>query len=194
MTVIFWTLLSFFSGAVPYSFLIGKFILGVDIRTIGDGNPGGTNVIRAGSVPWGIVAILADFFKAMIPVAVAYHIVGIQDWRIIPIGIAPLLGHAFTPFLNFKGGKALAATFGVWGGLTFAEVPVMLGLFMVIAYRAVTVDGWAMILAMLPLSIYFLLFRETPEFFGVWLGNWALLVYKHRADLRQPLRLKPLRP
>ncbi|MBZ0305360.1 MAG: glycerol-3-phosphate acyltransferase, partial [Anaerolineae bacterium] len=124
------------------------------------------------------------------PPGLAWFFAGITDWRIVPIAVAPVAGHAFSPFLKFKGGKALAATFGVWSGLTLAEVPTMLGLLMTLFFILLTVDGWAVVLAMLPLSVYMLLYKNTI-LLAVWAGIFIILVLKHRADLQKPLRLKP---
>ena len=71
----------------------------------------------AGSRGGFVLAMALDISKGALPVGLAYQQWGIQDWRIIPITLAPVAGHAFSPFLGGKGGKALATAFGVWIGL-----------------------------------------------------------------------------
>ena len=108
-----WFLVAFVFGALPLSVWLGRFALGVDIRKYGDGNPGAANVWRAGGKWWGLLAILLDGFKGLIPVAIANFAIGIEGWWLTAIALAPILGHTYSPFLNFRGGKALSTTFGV---------------------------------------------------------------------------------
>jgi acyl phosphate:glycerol-3-phosphate acyltransferase len=189
---IFWTLLAFSCGSVPFSLLIGFWVLKVDVRRYGDGNPGASNVIRAGGWRVGIPAILLDSFKGAAPVGTAYFLVGIQDWRIVPIAIAPVAGHAFSPWLRFRGGKAIAVTFGVWTGLTLGMAPILLGFSLLLAYFTVAVSAWAVVLAMLGLLGGLLLSQHGLVFLAVWLGNMAILIFKHRHDLAQPPGVNPV--
>jgi glycerol-3-phosphate acyltransferase PlsY len=189
---VFWTLLAFGCGAVPFSLLIGFWVLKVDVRRYGDGNPGASNVIRAGGWRVGIPAILLDSFKGAAPVGTAYFLVGIQDWRIVPIAIAPVAGHAFSPWLRFRGGKAIAVTFGVWTGLTLGMGPILLGFSLLLAYFTVAVSAWAVVLAMLGLLGGLLLSQHGLVFLAVWLGNMAILIFKHRHDLAQPPGVNPV--
>ena len=115
---IFLTIFAYLFGALPFSVWIGRFLLKVDIREFGDGNPGATNVLRAGGILPFSLALALDITKGAFPVGLSYYILGIQDWRIIPISLAASLGHSFSPFLGWQGGKAIATTFGVMSGLT----------------------------------------------------------------------------
>ncbi len=186
-----WFTLAFFSGAIPFSVLIGSLALDEDIRTYGDHNPGATNVIRAGGVKWGVIAILLDFFKAALPIGLAYWIADIDNWRMIPVGVAPVLGHAFSPFLKFRGGKAVASTFGIWAGLTLGEGPILLGIFLGFAYLLVSIDGWAVMLMFLGLGAHLALNHADPVLLGVWVANVAISAWKHGADLRKMPGLRP---
>jgi glycerol-3-phosphate acyltransferase PlsY len=90
--------------------------------------------------------------------------------------------------LRFRGGKAVAVTLGIWTGLTFGEgqIPliILLGLFFMIQ----SVDAWAVILGMLGF-LPCLLLREADAFtLAIWGGNMLILLWKHRRDLRQPIR------
>jgi acyl phosphate:glycerol-3-phosphate acyltransferase len=189
---IFWTLLAFLCGSVPFSLLIGFWVLHVDVRRYGDGNPGASNVIRVGDWRVGILAVLLDSFKGAAPVGTAYFFMSIQDWRIVPIAIAPVAGHAFSPWLRFRGGKAVAVTFGVWTGLTLGEAPILLGIFLLLTYFTVAVHGWAVILAMLGLLVGLLISYHGLVFLGVWLGNVAVLIFKHRHDLARLPGVNPV--
>lgn len=188
--IFIWSFVGFMSGAVPYSLLIGKYLLKVDIRDYGDGNPGATNVLRAGGVKWFILAMLADALKAFVPVVIAYWFLGINSWGIVPIAIAPILGHAFSPFLKFNGGKAVASTFGIWVALTIWEIPTFLGIMLVYWSKSITNDGWVVILSMLSLLLYFLLIHTSPIFLAIWAGNFLILAYKHRNELQKSTTIK----
>ena len=181
---------SFFCGALPFSVWIGQFALGKDIRSYGDGNPGSTNVFRAGGRLWGIAAFLLDMLKAAVPVGFAYLILGIDGMWMVAIAIAPVLGHAFSPFLRFHGGKAVAATFGMWIGLTIAEVPTVFGLLLLYWFKVILPGGWAVIFALLCLLGYLLLTHNTALFLTVWAGNTAILAWKHRAELQEAPRIR----
>lgn len=179
-----WTGIGFFSGAIPYSLLIG-FLAKVDIRQVGDGNPGASNVIRAAGIRWGILAILADVAKGTLPVALAHFAIDIRDERLIPVALAPVLGHAFSPFLRFKGGKAVAVTFGIWIGLTLGEAPILMGIFLLLMNFLFTVDGWAVILTLLALACHLLLNHNDAVRLAILGGNIAIVAWMHRRDLRR---------
>jgi glycerol-3-phosphate acyltransferase PlsY len=197
MHTLLWVLLAFFCGALPFSVWIGRFWLRTDIRRYGDANPGATNVLRAGGKVAGALALLLDFLKGALPVGLAHLQGGLTGWSLVAVALAPILGHAFSPFLRFRGGKAVAVSGGVWCGLTIWEGPTVGGLLLGLAYWFIAVDGWAVMLAVIGLLLYLLL---TPANWNgldarpaAWvilasgLGNLLLLAWKHRADLRQPL-------
>jgi len=190
MTDLTWFIISFLSGSLPLSFWLGKIALHIDIRQYGDGNPGANNVWRAGGKWWGLLAILLDGFKGLIPVAIANFVVGVQGWALAAVALAPILGHAYSPFLGFKGGKALAVTFGVWTGLTSYEVPLVLGLAFAFWLWLLTVEGWAILFGMLTLLAYLLLFNPNSVWLAVWLGSLIVFLVKHRTDFRRPLGLR----
>jgi glycerol-3-phosphate acyltransferase PlsY len=129
MQYLTWILISFLSGSIPFSVWLGRIFLGLDIRQFGDGNPGATNVFKAGSPLLGTITLLLDVTKAAIPVGLSYSTLNYRGIPMFLIAIAPLVGHTFSPFLGFKGGKALATTLGIWIGLTTwqASLPAVFG-------------------------------------------------------------------
>lgn len=178
-----WIFLAFLCGSLPFSVWIGRLALRTDIRGYGDHNPGAANVLRAGGKQWGVLALFLDALKGAVPVGLAYFWAGLSGWAMVATALAPILGHAFSPFLGFKGGKAVAVTFGVWVGLTIGEVPILLGIALAVWFAVLAVDGWAVILAMLGVFIYLILFQPVPVLLAVWVGNILILAWKHRADL-----------
>lgn len=190
MNVILWTVFGFLLGGIPFSYLLGYLFLRTDIRKYGDGNPGAANVWRAGSWRVGLPAGILDYLKGLIPVGLAYLKYDIINWELIPIALAPILGHAFSPFLRFKGGKAVAVTLGIWSVLLPVEGIIGLGLSMFIFFIFQNVDSWTVILGIL-LFFVFLLFRQVSiVILLIWFGNILILIYKHRQDLKQPITLK----
>ncbi len=191
MPLLLWLLFAFFCGALPFSVWLGKIALRKDIRAYGDANPGAANVFRAGGKGWGWVAILLDILKGAVPVGLANYGAHLTAWPLALIAIAPIAGHAFSPFLHFKGGKAIAVSLGIWCGLTLYQVPLVLGLILGSYIVLLTNDGWSTVLGFASLIVYLLISAVSTWMLGVWLGNLIIVVYKHRADLQQSVTLRP---
>jgi len=199
MIIAILTVLGFLLGSIPFAVLIGKLFLNIDIRNYGDGNPGSTNLWKATNFGWGALAYIFDFLKGTIPAALGFFLFDIQDFGIVPVALAPIAGHAFSPLLRFRGGKAIAATYGVWAGLTVWEVPIFLAATTLLVSIFQKVHSWTQILVSLA-SLVFLLVRFQHEpylypFIGVWLGNFIIISIKHASELRclpqgQPWMLK----
>jgi glycerol-3-phosphate acyltransferase PlsY len=185
ITILAWITAAFLSGSLPFSVWVGQLALRTDIRRYGDGNPGATNVLRSGSRGWAALALLFDSLKGAIPVGLAYFWAGLTGWLLVAVALAPVLGHAFSPLLRFRGGKAVAVTFGLWTGLTLWEGPTVLGLALGLWFTFIAVDGWAMLLALFSLLAYLLLARPEADLLTIWMGNTLILAWKHRADLAQ---------
>lgn len=186
------TVVSFVSGAVPYSILLGKLAGRGDIRRFGDHNPGGTNVLRAAGWRWGVAALLLDGFKGAIPVGTAWFGLGWQDARIVPVALAAVLGHAFSPFLRGRGGKAVAVSFGIWAGLTLGVGPTVLGLLLGVMFTVLASSAWAVIFTMLAFGIFIAsYYAGLPVLMVIWLGNLAILVWKHWDELKTWPTLRP---
>jgi len=191
MMALLWTGLGFLLGAMPFSYWLGLLVLQTDIRHYGDGNPGAANAWRAGGWRLGLPASLLDYLKGAVPVGLAHFACGSSGWELVPVALAPVLGHAFSPFLGLRGGKALAVTFGIWTGLTLGEGPIMLGVFFSLFFLLQTVDAWAVVLGMLGLLAHFLMRQAAFPTLAIWGGNLIVLTWKHRHDLLQPSRLRP---
>lgn len=172
-----WMFVAFISGSVPYSVWIGKRVLGKDIRTFGDGNPGAFNVFRAGGKSWGLAAILLDGFKGAIPVGLARHY-GLEGWALVLTALAPILGHAYSPFLRFRGGKAIAVMFGSWLGMTSWLGPTILGIMYTVLRLLKTGDRLTIIAGQLVLLAVLLLIQADWTLFALWLGSNTIIAIK----------------
>ncbi len=191
MNVLLWTVLGFLAGSLPFSVWLGRLVARADVRAYGDGNPGAANAVRAGGWRVGVPVLLLDFFKGAVPVGLAHFLFRMSGWGLLPVALAPVLGHAFSPFLRFHGGKAVAVTFGIWTGLMLGEAPTVLGLFVVLFLLVQTADAWTVVLSMLGLLAHLLLRRVPPDFLAIWASNLAILLWKHRRELRRPIRPRP---
>jgi glycerol-3-phosphate acyltransferase PlsY len=183
MDTLIWVTLSFLSGSIPFAVWLGRLFLARDIRAFGDGNPGATNVFRAGSPALGVISLILDVGKAALPVGICYFQLGFQGLAMFAIAIAPILGHMFSPFLGFKGGKALAAALGVWIGLSTWQLslPAILGVVLGILIFSRT--GWAVMLSMVFIFLTTLIWLPQPLYFWVWAAETSLLAWTHRSDL-----------
>lgn len=191
MFVFFLSLLSFFLGSLPFSLWLSRWLAGADVRSVGDGNPGATNALKAGGWKVGLAALMLDISKAAFPVGLAYQIFDLRGWPVFFISISPVLGHAYSPFLRFHGGKGLAAMLGVWIGLTLYEIPLILLFFITFWFLVQTLSGWASLLTILCAIVYLFVFRSDPLFLSVAFFQAVFVVLKHRSDLRQRPQLRP---
>jgi acyl phosphate:glycerol-3-phosphate acyltransferase len=184
-------LISFLSGSLPFSVWLGKLFHGLDVRRYGDGNPGATNAFRVGGKLVGLLALILDISKAAAPVGVAYFNLGIRGAPMFFISIAPILGHAFSPFLGFRGGKALATALGVWIGLTIWKISLPAVVAAVIGLVVLTSPGWAVMLSLGTILMVLLLWFPDPLLLTVWAGETLILAWTNRTDIRMGIRLRP---
>ena len=185
---LFWLILAFVFGALPFSVWFGKLFLRQDVRSVGDSNPGATNAWKMGGWRLGFPVLLLDFLKGAIPVGIAYQVWGWEGALLLAVSLAPILGHDFSPFLGGRGGKGLATTFGVWTGLTLAEAPVILGVSMALLLWLRVRDGWAIVFSLLVLLLDLILRPHPPIFLMVWFVTTALLIWTYRQKLHPPVR------
>lgn len=191
MTWVEFVLIAFLSGSIPFSLWLGKLFLKMDVRQVGDGNPGATNVIKAGGTSIGVIALLLDVTKAALPVGLAFHNLAIRGIPLLLIALAPVLGHVFSPFLRFKGGKGLATALGVWIALTVWKASLAGVIGTIVGIALISVPGWAAMLGLVFILATLLIWIPDPIFLLVWVGTTLLLVWTHRADLRQKPNLRP---
>jgi glycerol-3-phosphate acyltransferase PlsY len=191
LNTLYWTAFGFVCGSLMFSVWLGRLALRRDIREVGDGNPGAGNVWRAGG-GWrlGVPAALLDYSKGVVPVALACRYGGITGWGLMPVGLAPLLGHVFSPFLGFRGGKGIATTFGIWTGLTDLGGPLAFGLTSLVLWRAKITDGWTVLGGMIGLLAYLWLRAPEAPLLAVWAVNAALVAWRHGRELHEPLRYR----
>lgn len=108
---------SYVSGGVPSGYLLARALRGIDIREHGSGNPGAANVYRVVGPTAGLLTLLFDAAKGFVPVYAAAHAAPGTPWLPAACGFAAIVGHDWSPFLRFGGGKGVATTAGVFAAL-----------------------------------------------------------------------------
>jgi glycerol-3-phosphate acyltransferase PlsY len=172
-------------GSVPFGLVIAKVFCRVDLRTSGSGNIGTTNVARLCGLHFGIITLFCDAFKGALPVYLALRFFPSVLYASL-VGLCAILGHLFSLFLRFKGGKAVATTVGVF--LPLALLPLLisgLSCLLVIALSGFVSLGSLVLAAALPVCLWLL---GPPEALPLSILVWFLVVFKHRENIRRLMR------
>lgn len=111
-TYILYIVIAYLVGAIPVGIILSK-IKGIDPRKTGSGNIGATNVMRAAGKAFGLLTLIGDALKGLLPVLIAINL-GLPSPEVAAIGLAAFIGHLFPIYLRFKGGKGVATALGVY--------------------------------------------------------------------------------
>ncbi len=179
---VIYLIFSYLIGAVPFAYIIIRIFKHTDIRKHGSGNPGATNAFRL-SKPLGLLAFLCDTLKGFIPVYFAYN-VNASDIFVISVISAVVLGHMFTVFLNFKGGKGVATGCGAFLAVNPVAVLVCLLVFAAVlaVSRYVSLSSICAVSA-LPVSLYVFKCSNEILIFSVVIA--AFVIVKHSANIKR---------
>lgn len=178
---------SYFLGAIPTSYLVAKVARGLDLRMVGSGNLGATNLYRILGWKYAFPVALFDACKGAIPVAVFGPMVHAGMPGSLLLGVAAVIGHVFSVFVRFRGGKGVATS----AGIIFGLAPAAFGAALAIWAATLAISGYVSLAsvvaaAALPPAIWFL----EPARRGLvgWFSALALLViWLHRANIRRLL-------
>jgi len=154
---------AFWLGACPFSVWIGRWVLGKDIRDYGDGNPGAANVFRAGGRKSGCLAVILDTTKGVPFVALAHSFFRLPEVAVMAVALSAILGHAFSPLLQLKGGKSVAVTFGVLLALPQHEMLITFAVFMFLGFLFIEIDAWTVMFGPAGSLAYLLASRGTSR-------------------------------
>ena len=183
------------SGSVPWALVVSKLISHKDVRNIGDGNPGVANAWKSGGWIPGMLSVGLELGKSIVPIYFAIMFLGQPTGLISHIGLAlillaPIVGHGWSPFLKFKGGKSLAASWGSWIAVTNGMALPVGCFFLALTHgfqknHSVTVTlcliGFIAVFALMGMELFLLLFS---------LGNISIVIYKHRGEYSEGLVLR----
>ncbi len=180
MEVFFIALVSYLLGSIPFGFLLTKLFLKQDIRNIGSGNIGATNVLRTGNKLIGFSTLFLDILKAVIPIIfIKYNFL---DFIFIS-SLSVFLGHVFPVWLKFKGGKGVATYVGILFCINY-----VLGFVFIISWFIIFLlskySSLSSLLASLIIPIYhFFLIGDKNHFFFIIL--FILIFYTHRENIKR---------
>ena len=177
-------LCAFWLGACPFSVLIGRWLLGKDITEYGDGNPGAINVFRAGGRKLGYLAILLDVAKGIPFIYLAHSFFGLSELAVVVVGLCAVLGHAFSPFLQWRGGKAIAVTFGVLIALPQHEILFAFAIFVILCFLFVENHSWVVIFGTTGTLAYLAVTKGSSWELLLMLCILVIFVFKHFEGLR----------
>ena len=169
-------------GSIPTGLLLGK-VYGIDVRKEGSGNIGATNLYRTLGRKVGVITLIGDCLKGLLPVlAVQSFVPEYAAW----VGLAAFCGHVFSVFLGFKGGKGVATALGVFLALSPLAVGIALVIFIVLmlVWRYVSLGSIAAALTM-PLAVALL--RGSTVLIVVTLIIAVVVIAKHHENIRRLL-------
>jgi len=173
-------------GSIPTGYLLVRSADRRDIRGLGSGSTGATNVLRVKGWKFALPVMAVDVLKGFLPAFLAIRIFG--DYRLAAVsGFLAVLGHCFPFAIGFRGGKGVATSMGAFAGLSIPPFAASLGVFalVVAATRFVSLGS---ILAAVSFPFLFLLFRGPRQVFIWALTIAALVILKHRENLGRLLR------
>ncbi|MCD4848324.1 MAG: glycerol-3-phosphate 1-O-acyltransferase PlsY [Candidatus Aegiribacteria sp.] len=189
--VLFYLLLGFLSGSVPWSWLLGR-LKGVDIQSEGSGNAGATNLMRVCGTGYGIAGLFLDAVKGAFPVLVAangmLNIPPVSATVVAMVAICAVLGHVFTPWLGFRGGKGVATALGVLLVLSPLAIATGVGVFILTLFltRYVSLGSICAAVCMIP-AVFLFDPGEVPVQVVMILVA-VLIILRHRPNIRRLLR------
>lgn len=182
------TTLSYLLGSIPTGILIAMLMGGPDPRSVGSGNIGATNVMRATGLLAGALTLLGDVLKGVIPVLLGLYIFG-SILGVSLLALASFLGHLFSVFLGFKGGKGVATAAGVF--LVISPLVVLIDgiIFGLVVYISGYVSlGSLTAVALLPILITH--FQATRGYLPLAVVIGALVIVKHAGNIKRLIQGK----
>lgn len=174
-------ILSYLIGSIPFALIIGKTFFDIDIRNHGSGNIGTTNTFRILGKKAGIIVLILDFLKGMIPVYIAMLVN--TELPLILVGLCAALGHVYSIFLKFKGGKAVATGAGVILAVQPVIFLILLTAFLITLYifKYVSLGSIVGVTTLFILS----LFTDDLTFKLVSLFLLIIIIYKHLSNIKR---------
>ena len=183
-------LFAYLIGSIPTGYLIVKSKTGQDIRTIGSGSTGATNVKRVLGKKWFFTVMILDAVKGALPVILAKHFctTGLNsEWLPVIAAVAVIIGHSKPCFLNFKGGKSVASGIGTILALNITAGLIIAVIWAIVTYITKYVSvGSVIALIISPFIMYYL---HSPESYVYYCAIGAIyIVYLHRENIKRLIK------
>ena len=184
MTLFFLLLAAYLIGAIPTGVILTRLAGGEDIRSAGSGNIGATNVYRVAGRKLGIITLLGDCLKGVIPLMIARQGFDLTPDGIALVALAAFIGHCYPVYLGFKGGKGVATALGIFLVLSPLSVLCLLAVFGLILWKWRYIS-LASISAAATVPLLVLLFESSFALFLATLIIAAIVIWKHRANIER---------
>ena len=179
--------LAYLMGSIPTAFWYAKHFHGIDIRQHGSGNVGATNSLRVLGKKAGIIVLIFDLLKGLLPVLLSRYL-GFSEEETFLLGIVSILGHIWSVFANFKGGKGIATSLGVILAVSPAGAGVSVLVFVAVVFFTKYVSLGSL-LAGLTFVLFYLLFNSSQTLMSlIAFLLFLLLVYTHRENIKKLLK------
>lgn len=186
MTVLLAAVAAYLVGSIPFAVLVSRAMGLPDPRSFGSGNPGATNVLRSGSKAAAILTLAGDALKGWLPVWVAVRL-GMDETVVAVVALSAFLGHVFSVWLRFKGGKGVATAAGAILALDWrvGAAALMTWVAVVVATRYSSL-GSLVAAVVAPAAVYG--WRGAGPLFAATCAMCAVLVWRHEGNIRKLLR------
>ena len=178
-------ILGYLLGSIPSGWLAGRWLKGIDLRELGSGSTGATNVLRQVGKGPALVVFLIDVGKGAAAVLIA-HALGLGDWIQVLAGLTALAGHIWPVWLGFKGGKAVATGLGLFLGLAWPVGLASFGVFMAV-FSLSRLVSLASVLAAISLPLLMAAGSGSTANLVVALVAMLLVLWRHRSNIQRLL-------
>ena len=186
------SVLAYFMGSIPTGLWVGKYVRNIDLRDYGSGNLGATNAFRVLGKKLGMLVLLIDVLKGMLPVLLFLPMLGISEPKAsqeMLVGAFAITGHVLSCFVNFKGGKGVATALGVF----LAIAPLEMGIILVLGIIIIAVTGYVSLASivgafLLPIGLF--LNNRPTLVLVVGLLISAMVIIRHRSNIGRLLKGK----
>ena len=193
-------IISYLLGSIPTAYIFGRVLKNIDIRNFGSGNVGATNAFRVLGRTWGILVLILDVLKGLIPVTIlGNYFLSYCDYSSLLLriffGFACICGHNWSLFLRFKGGKGVATTLGVLAGLGAVIIELRLIFLLVIlvwliVFLALRIVSLASILSVISLPLFMLIFYPVKELLFLSIILAIFIILRHKKNILGLLKAK----
>lgn len=182
-TLVVSALIAYLLGAIPFGYLFVRYAMGKDIRTMGSGNIGATNVHRTAGRGAGVVVLVLDIAKGYLALWIAGRLTHDAPWGLAVSALAVMAGHAFPVFLGFRGGKAVASFIGAFLYIAPVALAIVLAVFVVVVAVSKHISLGSISAALLfPLVVWWTMHPAMPILVSALVAG-LFITYRHKANI-----------
>jgi len=180
-TLFFYLIGSFLLGGIPFGLIYVKVFYKQDVRTVGSGNIGTTNVLRAAGIPVALLTMVSDFLKSFIPVFFSQKLFGNNFYSQI-VWLSTIIGHCFSPYLGFRGGKGVATFFGGLLALDFYMALYSILIWLIVFLLTGFVSLGSMVTSIVPAVVSMIKGYDLESILLFLLGS-LIIIYRHKSNI-----------